>query len=94
MGMIRFVIRNILLSKNGKNRHIGDFCHSTENCGNAADFSSIIQDGINGTIQSSAGGDRTVKNENIFSFDHHMVIIPEQHMAGAVAFRSDNIPVR
>ena len=91
VGWIGMVIRDIFSLENRIYREKSNAVYPAENSCNTTDDSTIIQDTFDCFGQSGTGGNGTVQNQNIFPFDHWLIIITENKLSGITEFRCDHV---
>ena len=85
------IIRYVFSFENGMYRERGNAVYSAENGSNTADDSTVIKNTFDGFGQSGTGSDRTIQDQNIFPFDHRLIIITENKLTGIAKFRCDHV---
>src|SRR5699024_2929904 len=89
--LLASVIRNIPLLKDGIYGKPGDACDSAENSCNSADLTAVVKNALHRSGKSLSGSYGAVQDQHIFSVNHRLYVVTENHLSHTVIFRGSNI---
>lgn len=87
MKLIAVVIGDILFLENRVNRKLCNAVYSAEDGCDSTDFSAVIKDTFHSSCKSLSGCDGTIQDQYVFSCDHRLDVVAEDHLSHAVIFR-------
>ena len=85
------VVRDVSGLENRVDREGGYAVYAAVDGCDTANLATVIENAFDGTVQCGTGGNGTVEDEDVFTIDHRLIVVAEDHLSGAVEFRCDDV---
>ena len=85
------IVRDVSGLENRVDREGSYAVYATVDGCDSADLATVIENTFDGTVQCGTGGNGTVEDEDVFTIDHRLIVVAEDHLSGAVEFRCDDV---